>query len=536
MTTEGGRTLKTTTLKPLGGGLLALALAVGSQTALAEDAEQIIGSKCLACHTQEADQQWSRISHQRKSPEGWLMTIARMQIMHGLQISDEDRRTLVKYLADRQGLAPEETEGARYALERRLNTSEAFDSQEFTEMCARCHSGARVLLQRRPAEEWEHLVHFHLGQWPTTEFQALARDRDWFELALNQMVPQLTDTLPMKSTAWDQWQQQPAAPVSGGWTLVGHMPGRGAFHAEMQVTPAEGQDQYQVSLSGQYDDGAPIQGQGRAVVYTGYEWRAELEIDGSAMRQVFALRNGQLEGRMFLRDHDEVGADVVAARADGNSRVLALQPAYIKAGNEAEVSIIGTGLKGMPVLGQDIDVIEVISESDSLIKVRARASEAASGIHEVSVGAAQGGRFAVYDRIAQVKVVPEFAVARVGGNGSSTPKVEARFEAEAWAVGPDGKPGTDDDYRIGMMPAQWAVAPFDEVAEADGDVRFTGQMNPDTGVFTPAAAGPNPERRMMTNNAGNLKVQARVMDGDDTHDAEGQMIVTVQRWNNPPIP
>jgi quinohemoprotein amine dehydrogenase len=41
---------------------------------------------------------------------------------------------------------------------------------------------------------------------------------------------------------------------------------------------------------------------------------------------------------------------------------------------------------------------------------------------------------------------------------------------------------------------------------------------------------------MMTNNAGNLKVQATVMDGGDTHNAEGQMIVTVQRWNNPPIP
>ena len=61
-------------------------------------------------------------------------------------------------------------------------------------------------------------------------------------------------------------------------------------------------------------------------------------------------------------------------------------------------------------------------------------------------------------------------------------------------------------------------------------------MSPSTGVFTPAAAGPNPERRMMTNNAGNLKVQAQVQDGDQTLSAEGQMIVTVQRWNNPPIP
>ena len=70
--------------------------------------------KCLACHT-EVDGVFSRISDQRKTPEGWLMTIARMQIMHGLKITDEERRTVVKYLADRQGLAPSETDGYRYA-------------------------------------------------------------------------------------------------------------------------------------------------------------------------------------------------------------------------------------------------------------------------------------------------------------------------------------------------------------------------------------------------------------------------------------
>lgn len=529
--------MNTTTLKPLGGGLLTLALAVGAQTTLAEErAEQIISSKCLACHTQEADQQWSRISHQRKTPEGWLMTIARMQIMHGLEISDADRRTLVKYLADRQGLAPEETEGVRYALELRLNTPESFDSQAFTEMCARCHSGARVMLQRRPAEEWEHLVHFHLGQWPTAEFHALARDRDWFDLALNQMVPELAESLPFDASAWEKWQQQPAGEIKGHWSLAGHLPGRGAFNARMEVTPAAGKDEYHLSLSGQYADGTPLQGEGQAIIYTGYEWRGDLEVDGQPMRQVFALKDGVLTGRMFLRDHDEVGADVTAARVDGNSRIIAVQPNYIRAGSEAEITVIGTGLKGLPVLAPGVDVTEVISESDTLIRVRARAAETAAGVHSIRIGGAEGGRFAVYDRIAQLKVVPEFAVARIGGNGSSTPKVSARFEAEAWAAGPDGKAGTEDDYRIGMMPASWAVAPFNETAAADGDVRFSGRMNAETGVFTPAAAGPNPERRMMTNNAGNLKVQARVEDGDQTLDAEGQLIVTVQRWNNPPIP
>lgn len=539
MTTEGGRTLNTTkTFKPVGGGLLALAIALATQTAqAASEAEQIIQNNCLACHTQEGDQQWSRISHQRKTPEGWLMTIARMQVMHGLKISDEDRRTLVKYLADRQGLAPSETEGARYALERRLNTSESFESQNFTEMCARCHSGARVMLQRRPASEWEHLVHFHLGQWPTTEFQALARDRDWLDLALNEMVPELANTQPLDTAAWQAWQQQAEAPVEGDWTLAGHMPGKGAFHARMSVTPAEGEDQFTLTLAGEYADGSVLTGAGQAVLYTGYEWRANIEVDGQVMRQVFALQDGQLSGRMFLRDQDEVGADVVAARdAKGASQILALQPAYIKAGTEAEISIVGTGLSGMPVLGTGVDVVEVISESPDLIRVRARAAADASGVMSASVGNTDGGRFAIYDRIANVKVVPEFAVARIGGNGSSTPRVEARFEAEAWAAGADGQAGTADDYRIGMVPANWSVAPFNEVAEADRDVHFSGRMNNATGVFTPAAAGPNPERRMMTNNAGNLKVQARVQDGDQTLNAEGQMIVTVQRWNNPPIP
>lgn len=530
--------MKTTTLKAVAASLGFLTVAAMPQgTMAAESPEQIIGRTCIACHSSEGDQQWSRISKQRKSPEGWLMTIARMQIMHGLQIEEDDRRTLVKYFADNQGLAPSETEGARYALERRLNTSESFESQQFTETCARCHSGARVKLQRRTSEEWEHLVHFHLGQWPTTEYQAMGRDREWLNLALNEMVPELADTLPLESDAWEEWQQRPATEVAGNWTVAGHLPGRGAFHGRMVVSETDSEDQFSISLTGEYADGTPITGEGKAIVYTGYEWRANLEVGGHTMRQVFALKDDQLQGRMFYRDHDEVGADVVAARDGGEeSRILALQPSYIKAGTEAEIAIVGANLEGTPELGEGLEVVEVLDQSDSLIRVRVKAEADQSGSKPVGVGSAASKGLVIYDKIAQVKVVPEFAVARVGGNGGSTPKVEARFEAEAWAAGADGEVGTEDDYRIGLVPATWSVEPFNEVAEADEDVRFAGSMDAATGVFTPGAAGPNPERRMMTNNAGNLTVKAQVKDGDSTLDAEGQMIVTVQRWNNPPIP
>lgn len=126
--------MKIRTLATAMSSVAALGISLAAAPAHAS-AEALIRAKCLPCHT-EADDGISRISHQRKSPEGWLMSVARMQIIHGLKITDEERRTVVKHLADTQGLAPSETAGVRYAMERRLNTVEAFESEKFTR-CAR---------------------------------------------------------------------------------------------------------------------------------------------------------------------------------------------------------------------------------------------------------------------------------------------------------------------------------------------------------------------------------------------------------------
>lgn len=518
-------------------GLLATASLSYIPSVNAANAESIVQQKCLACHVDEGKNSWSRISHQRKTPEGWLMSIARMQIMHGLTIDDDERRALVKYLADRQGLAPSETEGARYALERRLNTAESFESQAFTETCARCHSGARVMLQRRPASEWEHLVHFHLGQWPTTEYQALARDRDWLDLALNNMVPELASMLPLQSADWDTWQKSIKPGVSGDWTFAGKMPGKGEMHGVMQVTETS-KDQFSVSLKGQYSDGTVFNGTGDAVLYTGYEWRANLMVDGTPMRQVFsAAKMGEMHGRMFDREHDERGFDFSAAKLGGDhSSIVAIQPEYIKAGETAELTVVGAGLSGELVLGKGLTLIKDISSEKNKRVLQVKAdSSTVPGVQTVRIGKSTSG-ITVYDQVSSLKVIPEFQVARVGGNGGSTPKMEAVFEAEAWAAGKDGLTGTEDDFRIGFMPATWSVAPFDESSAADNDVHFSGRMNAASGVFSPALAGPNPERRMSTNNAGNLKVIASLEDAGKSITANGQLIVTIQRWNNPPIP
>ncbi len=88
--------------------------------------------------------------------------------------------------------------------------------------------------------------------------------------------------------------------------------------------------------------------------------------------------------------------------------------------------------------------------------------------------------------------------------------------------------------RSAPCPLTWAVQNFDEVAQALDDTAFAGEMRAN-GLFLPAEAGLNPERPFQTNNAGNLKVVATIQDGEQTVTGEGQLLVTVQRWNDPPI-
>jgi len=109
--------------------------------------------------------------------------------------------------------------------------------------------------------------------------------------------------------------------------------------------------------------------------------------------------------------------------------------------------------------------------------------------------------------------------------------VPAHFKAIGFWNGADGQPGTDDDVRVGAIPAAWSVSNRGEVAEAMNDARFAGAMDAATGIFTPAVAGPNPERPYSTNNAGDLTVTAEAAG----QTAEAQLIVTVQRFIDPPI-
>jgi quinohemoprotein amine dehydrogenase len=516
---------------------LPLALVGAGDGIHAQDASSILNTKCAACH-ERTDDGLARIEDQRKTPEAWDMTIVRMMQLHGVEVTDDERAILVKHLADTQGLAPAETEGFRYILERMPAQLEEPPTDELGTMCARCHSVARFALQRRTEDEWRKLAHFHLGQYPTTEYQALGRDRNWWEIASEQLPAELAELYPLDTPAWQAWREREPVDMSGEWRLVGRDSRVGDYEGVATIERT-GDDTYAVRVETTYADGLQLDGEGTGIVYTGFEWRSRTTFGDDETLQVFAVSEdgNSMTGRSFLANADSVGRRLTATRMEeGASAVLAASPSYLRAGESAEIAIHGIGLAGDVDLGEGVTVEEVVAQDGETVVVRASADAgAASGPRPVSVGDAEGdGLLTVYEAIDFLTIEPAYNIARVGGGGGPIPPVPAQFEAVAWLHGADGEAGTDDDVEIGAMPAKWVVQNFDEVAETLEDAAFSGEMQAN-GVFLPAEAGPNPERPFNTNNAGNLKVIATVEDGGQTVTGEGQLLVTVQRWNDPPI-
>ena len=110
----------------------------------AQIGKDIINSKCTACHVGNLDAGLSRISDQRKTPEGWYMTVKRMQREHGLSITRDEESNVIKYLSDNQGLTPDEIKPYSYVLDKTPNVQEESKDDLLTEMCVRCHSEAEL--------------------------------------------------------------------------------------------------------------------------------------------------------------------------------------------------------------------------------------------------------------------------------------------------------------------------------------------------------------------------------------------------------
>lgn len=505
------------------------ALATLAAPALAATGEEIVATVCGACHLKDDQGRMSRIDTSRRTPEGWEMNTVRMMRNYGVQLSDEDFLAVVRHLSDTRGLTVAETEGFRYILEREPLSVDAGPDDLMSQTCGRCHSYARVALQRRTPEDWKKLLHFHLGQFPSLEYQALARDRDWWGIAQGDVLKSLTERYVM-----GDMPAKADADLSGEWRVAGRQPGRGAYDGTLTIErDGEG---YRVTEVLAFADGQSETRSGSAYLYGAGEWRATMTAGETELHEVMALReDGSLEGRWFHSDQTALGGRIHAVRTDAAPQILAVAPDHIRAGETVEVRVSGVGLSGDVTLPAGLTAETVSSDAGVVLLKVTAAADAAAGRGAVGVGAASlDAALGVYATLDRVSVEPAVTYSRIGDNGGPIPSQPAVFDAIGWLNGPDGQPETADDIRIGALAAEWTVDNFDAAAAAAEDAKFAGQIGP-SGIFEPAGAGPNPERVMSTNNAGNLSVIATVKDGDRTLEGRGHLYATVQRFVDTPI-
>lgn len=562
---------------------------------------ELVKQKCGACHPADAQGRMSRISSRRTTPEGWQDTIRRMVALNKVTLDPADAREIVRYLATFHGLAPEEAVPAAFEVERRMIDYKYDADQDTERTCTRCHSMGRVIAQRRTKQDWALLIAMHRGYYPLVDTQAFRRSGPPprepgpdgrppdARHPMDRAIDHLARAFPLVTAEWSAWSATMRAPrLEGRWALVGYAPGRGPVYGEMEIAAAgspqgstaefETRARYVFARSGRM-----VKRTGRAIVYTGFQWRGRSSALGTSEASRLGIREVQggreeprsgtpggvsdeadlrevmfvdrdwrsARGRWFTGAYDEIGLDVTLHRLgpDGRLAMLTGAAAMVKAGMAGqEVRLYGSNLPATVTpgdldLGPGITVSRIVSAALDIITVQVDvAAGAAVGSRDVFVRSAEGrATISVYERIEALKVKPQAGLARVGG--VVFPKQHAQFEAVAIAYGPDGKPDTRDDIELGLVDATWRLEEYSATYN-DDDVKFVGTIDEVTGLFTPNLDGPNPQRSGNRNNVGDVWVVATYVPpgsppGTKPLRARAQLVVTVplyMRWDQESVP
>jgi quinohemoprotein amine dehydrogenase len=305
--------------------------------------------------------------------------------------------------------------------------------------------------------------------------------------------------------------------ILGRWNITGSMAGKGSIYGQVTIAadPAapDGfltETRYTIARTGE-----TVSRPGKALIYTGYQWRGRGSGPVAWREVLFVERDWKtMWGRWFTGAYDETGIDVRLTKAGGDPTVFGTSVSALKtASTSRPVKIFGanlpTGLKPEDIgIGQGVKVARVVSSRPDEIAIEVDiAATAPIGVRDVAVaGAVKPSALVVYDKIDGIKVQPQAGMARVGGN--VFPKQLQQFEAVGINNGPDGKPDTADDLNLGIVPVKWSLEEY-TATFGDDDLEFVGTLD-QTGLFTPNVDGPNPKRAGNRNNVGDVWVVAEL--------------------------
>jgi quinohemoprotein amine dehydrogenase len=371
---------------------------------------------CGGCHETDDAGRMSRISFRRATPEGWQQTIRRMVTLNDVTVEPDAAREIVRYLSNHLGLAPEEARPVAWEAERRSG-DQPYEDADIQKTCTTCHSLGRILSQRRTPEEWTLVTAMHRGYYPYVDFQAFGVPGDE-PAPVDVAVEHFSERLPLDTPEWAAWSatKRPAR-LAGSWVLRGHAPGDGAVYGQVTLMPVPGtDDEFTTETSYVYArDGRQVTRTGRAIVYTGFQWRGRSSVgadDPDGLREVmFVERDWQtIEGRWFTGGYDEIGIDVTLERVAAAPVVTGVYPTSLRVEQTAQIDIHGANLAAVSGLdfGPGIEVVRTIATAANLVTAEVRAAaDAAVGRRDLFLDQASlADAVIVYDDVGRIAVTP----------------------------------------------------------------------------------------------------------------------------------
>jgi quinohemoprotein amine dehydrogenase len=448
-------------------------------------------SKCGTCHARDEAGNMERVSWERTTPEGWQDVVKRMAVVQGAQLTPDDARSIVRYLASSHGLAPEEAQPVMYDAERRFH-EETLSNDSLRKTCTGCHSSARALSWRRSPDEWKKFAAAHAAshKFPVED----------------DVVDYLAKIAPLSTPEWTAWTNRKPVSIEGRWLLTASLAGRGRFTGEMRIDPAgDSEFNYTVRLVS-VRDGSTLLRSGHSAVYGDYSWRGRSRGRGqnvtapddplSETREVmwFAPGRTRAEGRWFWGQYQEFGFEIQMMRPAAGATLLLAEPVALKTGARgARIRVLGDNLPvdGDVTFGPGVTVTRVVSRAPGELVAEVNvAPDPPMGRRDVAIGPNRlTDGLAIYDRVDYLKVIPDSAMAAF--SDPNNPRVYRQgyqqFDAVGFHRGADGRALTDDDVALGPVDVTWSTEVFYALKDSDsGKVGHISQ----NGLFTPADVNP----------------------------------------------
>lgn len=493
--------------------LITLFVAMGglASGAMAFDEDSLTMEKCSGCHEVQQGKM-SRVEEIRATPDEWGVIIDRMARLHGMELNEGERDTLLKEICETQILSPEEMEKVSY-LSLNNNPQKVEKPQDEQEgqlfgTCVRCHSAGKIFSYRMTESSWAKVRDFHYYMDPAIDGQM--REMKWYDEA-GKMLAYLAETRPY-GQAWEA----PEADLSGSWIILGHEPGKGNYRGYASIQNGQGGD-YTMAGTLNFEDGMSQRFDGDAVLYGGHALRTETQHNSFETRGAYAFTDGIIQGKHHFPAPAFRTSTSTWYRADGPARVLRVTPSYLLSGEKTTLTL--EGVKLSDVEAGDISFsdgnIEVLSAKRVGDAIVAEAVYRGSGDSKVQLEVNGLGTVPVTlaDQIDAIKVTPELGRARVYG-GVHFPAEGVQFEAFAYA----------GDRVLGPVPAKFKLTEY-VTREGDDDLVWVGGIGENGNYFPTSDYGRIPTREYKTEGTGLVKVQAEYERGGRRYSAEADLAV-----------